>query len=467
MTATNSPPDPATIGVLVTDAYGTRWDEAWATITSIELIGDDSRETLFTGTETIDLLSLSDYSELFALADIFPATFSKARLQLLSLELVDLDEMGVEIERVATKLVGNGKMDIKFHEPLVLFGGESLLIEFDFDMNKTFKVTETGSGMLIVRPVIHARVTTTGMSSRMVRIFGMVRAVDYDAGNFVLCQSGLAANHDDDDFDHCLLVEADDLTTAVFSAEGLPVTVGDVAPEMKLTAIGFLRHVDDDDDDDDGEDDDGEEGESESDDDDEDELEDDFVLDAVVIEIGENFERYSGTVQPPVDGMIFDFSLADGQGFDPGTVITTELFANTPVYLRDGTKLDQSAIVPGATGMIDGIIDPRGEGADDDLLRAALVVLDPAEDEETLLTGTVISEPRDGGRFDLMVGMTPWCVAAGDADIRLVSEGDEWSSDPGDLTNIGLGRTVDVFGVEGIDGCFIASSVFVHVGSTP
>jgi len=456
--STNLPPEPATVGVLLTDAYGTRWDQAIATITSIELIGDDAHETLFSGLETIDLLSLGDYSELFAVTEIFPNIFSKVRLRLLSLELVDLDDMGMEIERVSTKLVGNGKIDINPRGDIVVASGDTLLIEIDFDMNKSFKTTETGSGATIVRPVIFARITTSGSANRMTRVFGAVASIDVDAQSFVLCQTQLAGSDDDDSsddddaFHHCIGVATDD-RTAVFGADGLPVTFADIAVDMELTAVGFLRHVEDDDSDsDDDSDDDG----------DDDMFDDDFVLDAIVVEIGADFERFAGSVQTDVVESVFDFLLNEGQGFEPGTILATELFANTRVFSRDGTELDQSAIVTGATGIVDGVVSPGGEG-ENDHLSAALVVLDPAEaDSELLLSGSVITVNVDDGTFDLMTGGAPRCVRASTADIQLVADVDGTESMPGDLTDLTSGLAVDVFGHEAIDGCFDASSVLVH-----
>jgi hypothetical protein len=164
--------------------------------------------------------------------------------------------------------------------------------------------------------------------------------------------------------------------------------------------------------------------------------------------------------------MLFDFLFADGQGFESGTVISTELFANTRVFLRDGTELDQLAIVPDVTGIIDGVIVPGLEGSDD-LLRAAFVVLDPADEPaDILLSGTVIAVQSEAGTFDLMVdGETPRCIDANDADIRLVSGSDDLLTDePGELGDIVPEAVVDVFGQEG-SGCFEASSVDIHTSS--
>jgi hypothetical protein len=78
----------ATVGVLITDAPVGKWDEAIATITSVTLIGDDGQVQLFSGSQTLDLLKLADFSELFAVSDdVPPGRYSKIRLQLSDLVL--------------------------------------------------------------------------------------------------------------------------------------------------------------------------------------------------------------------------------------------------------------------------------------------------------------------------------------------------------------------------------------------
>ena len=473
---TNSQPlpvPPATVGILLTDAHGTRWDQAFATITSIELLGeDDYRAVIFEGEETVDLLSLADYSELFAVADnVFPGEVEKIRLRLLSLELVELDDMGNEVDRVQTKLVGNGKIDIKPATPLFIAGGETIFIELDFDMEKAFKATETGNGEVIVRPVIFAHVRTDGMPSRLTRVFGFVHSIDELEPNFVLCQTGLYANHDDfdeehdedDDHDRCLLVRTDDLT-GIFDADGNAVSFASIMPEDELTAVGFLRYEDDDDDDDE-DDEEGEDDESNDDaDDDEFDVEDDFILEAVVIELGTNFDRYYGTVQSEVDGNAFDLLLAAGQGFETDTVIATQMtFPGTRIFSSEGEELDSTAIIPETPAIVDGVI-ALGDADTVDVLRAALIVLDLAPDEQAeILRGEIISVEPDEGTLQLMVDETPRCVNASSSDIFLISTADGFISEPGELEELEPGDRTDVYGGEGVDGCFVATDILSDI----
>ena len=447
---------PATVGVLVTDAHGTRWDQAFATITSIELIGDDYRAPIFSGSETIDLLSLSDYFELFATADdVPPGVVEKVRLRVRLLELVELDDMGNEVDRVQTKLVGNGKIDIKPATPFVIAGGDTIFIELDFDMEKAFKTTETGNGETIVRPVIFANVTTGGSSGRLTRVYGNVHSVDVDS--LILCRTALYANHDDDedededdDQEHCIVVTADSMT-GVFDADGLPVTFANVFPMDTLTAIGFLRHVDDDMFD--------IEDEHEIDFD----LEDDFVLDAVTLEIGENFARYAGTARNAVAGDFFDLLLAPGQGFETGTVIATELFASTRLFTTEGIEVDLLSIDQDVEAIVDGVI-ALGAPGTDDILRAALIVLDlDVAAGVEVLRGEVTSVDTMGDSLQLLVDTNDRCVDTSDADIFLISTTDGFVSEPGSLDDLASGMHADAYGHEGVGGCFIATDVLVDI----
>ena len=439
-------PPPATVGVLLTDAHGTRWDQAFATITSIELLGDNYRATIFSGSETIDLLSLPDYFELFATADdVVPGIVEKIRLRVQLLELVELDAMGNEIDRVQTKLVGNGKIDIKPSTPITIAGGDTIFIELDFDMEKAFKTTETGNGQIIVRPVIFANVRTDGSSSRLTRVYGNVRSVDVDS--LILCQTALYANHDDDDDDdeeRCIVVTSDSMT-GVFNADGLPVTFADVFPMDTLTAVGLLRYVDDDVLDV------------------EDDVEDDFVLDAVALEIGDNFDRYAGTAQNAVVGDRFDLLLAPGQGFQTGTVIATELFASTRIFTTEGAEVDLLSIDQDVEAIVDGVI-ALGAPGTDDILRAALIVLDlDVAAGVDVLRGDITSVDPMGDSLQLLVGTADRCVDTSGADIFLISTTSGFVSQPGSLDDLGAGMRADVYGAEGVGGCFVATHVLADI----
>src|SRR5262245_12642202 len=82
----------ATVGILLTDAPSDTFSEINATITSVDLLGSGGPQNVFSGSRTVDLLSLDGTSDLFALAnDVVPGTFNKIRLTLSKLELVRRD----------------------------------------------------------------------------------------------------------------------------------------------------------------------------------------------------------------------------------------------------------------------------------------------------------------------------------------------------------------------------------------
>ncbi|NND36733.1 MAG: DUF4382 domain-containing protein, partial [Gammaproteobacteria bacterium] len=101
-----------TVGIVITDHPTDRFDQVRATITQIELIGDDGPVTIFTGREVVDLKRLASYSELFAVADVDVGTYDKIRLTVADLELVNVDEDGMDAESVHPKLPANGKIDL-------------------------------------------------------------------------------------------------------------------------------------------------------------------------------------------------------------------------------------------------------------------------------------------------------------------------------------------------------------------
>ena len=193
----------ATVGVLITDAPVGQWDEAIATITSVTLIGDDGQVELFSGSQTLDLLKLADFSELFAVSDDVPAgRYSKIRLQLSDLVLNDINpDTGNVIDSERPQLVGNGKIDLNPRNSFVLAGGDVVFIELDFDMEKSLKITETGNGKLIIRPVVFVDIRTERPQGRLSRVHGEITEIDPLTGDFRLCQTVYVSQWDDDGTD--------------------------------------------------------------------------------------------------------------------------------------------------------------------------------------------------------------------------------------------------------------------------
>ena len=256
---------PASVSLILTDASIEEWDQALATITSVELIGDDERHVLFEGEETVDLLQLRDFTEVFTVDEtVLPGTYEKIRLRVSSLLLVKLDDEGFVEEEREAELVANGKIDLNPRGDIEILPGDVLFITLDFDMDKSFKLIETGNGRLKVRPVIFVRIGTEPGFRSLARVRGVIDMLSDDLDGFLLCQTEIVAqplSHDDDDDDNgdddngddgsddanegCLRVVVD-ADTGVFDINGLPLDpllleVGD-----PVTVIGRLgRRMDD------------------------------------------------------------------------------------------------------------------------------------------------------------------------------------------------------------------------------
>lgn len=485
--------------MLLTDAPGQDWDQALATITSIELMGEKGTQTIFSGSQTADLLSLPDFYDVFAVADnIIPDTFTKIRLHVERLELIELNDDGSVAQRMSVQLVGGGKIDLKPQGSFYAGPGDSLFIEIDFDMHKSFKTTTTGNGKTIVRPVIRVKVTRTEPVGRLTRLRGFIGEIDVDAQQLSLCQSKLVAamgirvdddkEWEDDDRYHedrhgdpgCIVVATDELT-GLFGADGMPIAFDALLPGDALTAVGHLRrsyddyaklsaayadgNSDSDDDSDDGtyDDDKGDDHHGSY------KLHKQLALHAVTIELGDAYRRVAGLADSIVMGDTFDLALASGQhlGTDQ-RVLPTRLFERTRVFSVDGTELDPTAIEPGVAVLADGVL--IISETDSDILRAALLILNlEAGDDEHVLRGEIVSVDFDAGILQLLVEDTERCVNADGADIFLISNSDGFSS-----ARVGLGdlepmQTVDIFGsAEDDQNCFIATDILASatVGNT-
>ena len=452
---------PATVGLLITDAPVGRWDEAIATITSVKLIGDNGQVTLFEGEETLDLLQLADFSELFAVSDqVPPGSYSKIRLQVSKLVLrdTDRDESGnvILIEEKATQIVGNGKIDLNPRGPFQLKSGDVVFIELDFDMEKSLKITETGNGKLIVRPVIFVDIRIQPRpDARLTRIHGEITEIDLASSSFRLCQTGLVSKwddeeHDDNDDDsrRCIGVSTDD-HTGLFDASGLPQDFTGLAIGEEVTAIGRLRPHD----------------EADVDFDDADHGDDDhpLVLDAFVIEEGPlgTYQRVRGIVTSTVDSSDrFNFDLAAGQGIVADAPLPVQLYPKSRIFSRDGVELSRNDILVGRGALIDGLLALGSE----DVIRSPLVILGIGELPAAVnFDGTILSIDPDND--SLMVSPTEGnerCVDADSSQIFLVDDDAGFSSVRGELEDLEAGQSVSIFGSEDIGGCVSADTIIAE-----
>jgi hypothetical protein len=445
---------PSTVGVLLTDAPVAGFDEALATITSVELLGNGTPVVLFSGSQTIDLLKLGDFSELFAVSDeVPPGAYSKIRLRLSALVLNRLDPItGAVVDSIEPQLVGNGKIDLNPRGPFTLASGEVIFVELDFDMEKSLKITTTGGGKVIVRPVVFVDIRGDRPDGRLSRIHGVIRAIDLVGGNVALCQSEFASRGDDDDDagrrsrfgdEHCVSVRTDD-ATGIFDAEGLPQDLAGLEAGEEATVVGRINRKGDDGDDDESPD-------------------HYFELTAAVVEEGPlgTYRRFRGNAESTVDGVLdtFDLGLAPGQGFGSDTTLPVQLYPKSRIFNRAGEPLERSAIVPGRRALADGVL----VIGDEDLIRSPLVFVDDdTSPEERVLLGEIVSVDLDAQELLVNDGTLDRCVAAAAADIFLVNDDDGLSSSRGELGDLAPGDDVAVFGSETVDGCLAARTIIAE-----
>jgi hypothetical protein len=450
---------PATVSVLITDAPVAGYDQAIATITSVELIGNGAPVVLFSGSETIDLLRLRDFSELFAVSDTVPAgNYSKIRLHLSDLVLKRLDPVtGAVIETVEPQLVGNGKIDLNPRGPFHLAPGDVVFIELDFDMEKSLKITTTGSGKIIIRPVVFVDIRTHRLDGRLSRVHGVIRSIDEVAGTLELCQTAFVSHWDhegDNDSasqlpaseERCLTVRTNE-TTGIFDAEGLPQDLAGLEVGEEATVIGRINRVEDDEQD----------AQAASDDSD---LE--LEMTAAVIEEGPlgTYSRFHGRVVSTVDSLTdtFDFVLGPGQGFGTGTTLPVQLYEKSHIFNPRGEPLERDAIAPDRGALVDGVL----VVGDQDLIRSPLVILAPVLPPEGVLKGEIISV--DVGALTLIVndGIVDRCVSAADAEVFLVNTDNGLSTTRGELADLQPGSKVAVFGTDAEGGCFTATTIIAE-----
>ena len=486
----NPPPvgdETGTVAVLLTDAAGHDYDQALATITAIELIGDEARTIIWEGLETIDLLSLEDFYEFFAVAEDVPAytEYSKVRLKVVEdLLLRKLNDDGSVKEEVAAELPGKGKLDLNNQGPFQVAPGATLIIEIDWQMNKAFKIIETGNGRVKARPVIMVNIHSGEAEDRLARIFGVIDEIDDEDQDFRLCRTDYIGDDYDDDDDEGELEGVLELDNGTWSIDGVvlifddkteyePASLRDaIADEsaegtfveaegryegdaLRVREIEIEDYDDDDDHDDDDYDDDdryrhcvrvrtddrtgyfNEDGLpitfADLMDGDEatvvgmlrvnrdDDDDRKFTLDAIVVERGPE-----GTF-PSWKGMARSAVNADDQfdfGLDSGQGFVEDTVVTTQLYESTPIVTREGEYL-NRTVIQDGT-DMTVDGVlslsneEPDLLRAALLIVDFDDEAEDLLRGVVADVDPNAGILYLTVDGVERCVDADEADIFVV-----------------------------------------------
>ena len=435
-----------TVGILLTDAPSDLFSEINLTLTEVSVIGgaddSDGQQTVFSGSKTVNLLDLTNYSEPVAFGEVAVGSYTKLRLRISDLELVPKDGSPA----IYPMLPANGKIDLLDQDGFDVLPGRTLLVEIDVDANKSIKITGAGnSGQYLFRPVVKVQISLgSDLPDKLARLEGIVEEISSDVdGRFEICAV--------DNPDNCLDINSG-ADTSFFGADGMPAAFADLALGQTVVVIG--RYVPE------GAEDDNGNG-----------TDIDVELDAVVVQIGGNSTLVTGSVVTGPDANRFLILEAAGDGaLVNDSEIAVELQDGTRIFDQE-TETDETAIVVGADVQVEGFLMPPESGGTPLMLAAIIFVAPEASDQVSgvILAGSVDTATRT---FELPGPTAPICVEVPtDAGIIEVNTStSEVTSGAAFADVIIEGRSVDAFGTapgESTGGCFVADEVIVETTGSP
>ncbi len=410
------PPGQATgtIALLLTDMPTDDLDEINLDVVEATLIGGEGQQVLFSDAENpieIDLLDLENFSRPIAFEDVPADVYTKLRLRISKLTLVEYVEDGEDIVDTPP-LPANGKIDLLHPEGFEVLPGRTLVVEADMDANKSIHVGQTGNGEYRVRPVVFVEFSNEEAPDKLTRFEGNIEEIiDGAAGSFVLCSS--------DDADTCIDVS---LTTdgCVYDVEGIPTEPTALEAGNEVVVIGRYSRSGG-----------------------------DIMLDAIVVEQGPA-GQFQGTVNslPDENGM---FLMIDSAGNE----FTVELQDGcTQVLGPDGAIIGPDGLLVGQGIEVEGVIPSDGDAT---LLRAALIIVD-GDDAEEQLSGTITATIDEPSFVLATAGGDVTIVLREGGTIMLRSADMELSE--GGFGDVQQGRSADAFG-ELVNGNFEANSIII------
>jgi hypothetical protein len=504
------------VSVFLTDAPADDFDRIQLDIEGITLIGGGPQVAIFTGSETIDLLDLENFSDLFVHADDVPAReYEKVRLKVSRIRLVKEGDDGevIEIDPPA-----NGKIDLLAPEGFRVHAGVDCVIEIDLDANES--ISRNGNGRYRFRPVVKFEIRDTRPPRKLARMHGTIRRV-FDDESFVLCPTLFMASRDVlesrerapegglGDRRRCMTVELGN-RTGVFDQEGAPAPADELEVGDQVTVVGRFHLVDrmhDERDEIDPmpEEDDGEvaEGSAFSMDDEfehrrhrfDDDAEDDadadeddgdrnrrkrhpapvrLVLFAFVVEEGPpgTFLRLKGTVLSELgDDDAFDFGIAPGQGSGSESETRALVQDGTRVFTRRGFEVRPGRLMPDMQALIDGVF--QFEAGEASLLKTALIMLNIERPMPDVLRGEIEDIVPAQRRLFLAVEESvddrEACVdVLENARIVIIRENiAETASSNATFEDLEIGMTVRAYGAYGENDCLQARNVVAFDDGPP
>jgi len=446
---TVSPAGSGNVALLLTDAPSDIFEEINITVVKAELLSSSGRVTLFEGNRTFNLLDLTD-ARIFAIREGVPAgTYSKIRLTLTDLELVDYDDSNDPSDYITfhPRLPGNGKLDLNPRGSFNVIPGGTLAIQIDMDANKSIHIVRRGNrDEYQFRPVVFIDIVTDAFVERFVKLHGVIQDIDSADQEFELCDTEIPVQIDEHSMDYnsrgCVDVQVT-RNTSIFDINGMPAAFGDLEEGEQATVFGRLRRDRDDDDDDDNDR----------------ELED-LVLVASLIELGPEsaFQKLTGTATTAVNiDDQFDMDVDPGQGLTTPLTLTVQIQNGTRLIDRKGNTVSRADIQNGRLVSARGVLD-----VNTDTLFASLIVVDT--DTSTRLTGTVGANPDSTCGFSLTDNQLGDVSVQTDSStqIFMITEtSTSGSSMPIDVDDLEPGQQADVYGGF-VNGCFEANTIIAY-----
>lgn len=432
------------VAVLFTDGPvdPDEFSHIYVTLTGITLIGPDGHVSIFEGSDTIDLRAVEDTSTLVTLGRDVPAqSYEKIRLDVSEIELVPADGGASIFPKLPPKIDLNPRGSFRVHPD------ELLVIQIDMDAEKSIHIVEAGnSEKFNFRPVVFVDILNVPLPGKLVLLTGMVEEVGAD--QFLLCDThpvshsssegrvmelatsdfddGPGDDAEDDREDFCVDVQVDG-DTSFFDEDGDPGVFAGLLVGDRAWVLGRFLH-------------DGDEHL-------------DFL--AEVVQEGDDVVAVDGTALSVV-GMDDRFELEPDPGQDVDDVLEIQLQDGTKLFRRNGDEIQSGDILVGDPASAVGVL----SSIEDDLLKAAWVVIGPAGTDRT--SGEITAVAGGGAQLDLDTAEGPVCVdVPGDARVFEVTLGDETASaEDIDRSALQVGDSVSVFGVAG-GPCFVAETVVV------
>ena len=423
--------DTGRVSLLLTDGPTDDFDQINITLESIRFLSDDDETAevvLFEETRIINLLALQNYSDWLSTATVPVGTYSKIRLNVSQVELVNLDEQGNVLESNIAKLPANGKIDLNPRGTFDVVSDSNLMIELDMDANKSIQVVVTGNGKYIFRPVIFVNILGEE-ELKLVLLDGKVLAKS-ETG-FQLCNAEIIRVDDscmavvisDNTVVQDALIDVVDSTTL---ENNVFVTVLGKAGSEKINALHIV-----------------------------------IAADAEV----QNQALFTGIATSAV-GIDNSFGIEtddDNDVVPPGSALSVNIAAGARIFDKFGAVITNDKIVNGSDVDVFGLAMP--DLVTIDTIKAAFVIADN-EVEPAKQSGVIAA--INGTESELTITVVDGlfsgdvCVDVSKADMFLLSiAGDNISSQEITINDLQTGLLVDVYSDDDNVGCLSAEVVLV------